>query len=143
MNQKHPRDFGHNHGEAFMLMAYACECGHREVIWNSRDGVTPFGATCPSCGKPSLRHVDWQRDVYAPDHKLHKGQRFWRDGTPDEAEAIMRRRIEMMKDRYPLEPGQAERLIREAREGKYEFRKGWPMIDLRTAAATMQKEGEG
>ena len=122
---------GHVHGEAFMLMTYACECGHRETIWNSRDGVTPFAANCPSCGKPSLRHVDWQRDVYAPDHKLHKRQRFWRDGTGDEAEAIMRRRIDMMKDKYALEPGQAERLIREARDGTdaSEFRKGWPMID--------------
>lgn len=121
----------HSHGEAFMLMNYACDCGHRETIWNSRDGVTPFGMNCPSCGGATLRHVDWQRDVYAPDHKPHKGQRFWRDGTPDEAEAIMRRRIEMMKDKYPLEPERAERLIRESREGadSSEFRKGWPMLD--------------
>lgn len=130
----HPREHGHQHGEAFMLMTYACECGHREIIWNSRDGVTPFGSTCPSCGKPSLRHVDWQRDVYAPDHKLHRGQRFWRDGTPDEAEAIIRRRIETIKDRYPLRPEDAERLIRNAREGgdDSEFRKGWPALSQAT-----------
>lgn len=121
----------HQHAEAFNLMTYACECGHREVIWNSRDGVTPFGMNCPSCGGTTLRHVDWQRDVYAPDHKLHKGQRFWRDGTPDEAEAIMKRRIELMRSSYPCSPGMAARLIREAREGgeSSEFRKGWPTID--------------
>jgi hypothetical protein len=33
----------HNHGEAFALMTYRCDAGcHTEVIWNSRDGVTPF-----------------------------------------------------------------------------------------------------
>ena len=32
----------HNHKEAYMLMNYRCECGHHELIWNSRDGVTPF-----------------------------------------------------------------------------------------------------
>jgi hypothetical protein len=124
--QKH----GHNHGEAFMLMTYACKCGHREVIWNSRDGVTPFGLGCPSCGQPTLQHVEWGRDVYAPNHTLHREQRFWRDGTPDEAEAIMRRRIERMKDQYPLAPKEAERLIRQCREGdEHEFQKGWPTID--------------
>jgi hypothetical protein len=128
----HPREHGHKHGEAFMLMAYACVCGHRETIWNSRDGVTPFGTGCPSCGKPELRHVEWQRDVYAPDHKLHRGQRFWRDGTPDEAEAIMRRRIEMLKDKFPIEPERAARLIQSARDGSEDsgFRRGWPMIDI-------------
>lgn len=121
----------HQHAEAFNLMTYACKCGHREVIWNSRDGVTPFGLNCPSCGSATLRHVDWQCDVYAPYHKLHRGQRFWRDGTPDEAEAIMKRRIELMRSSHPCSPGMAARLIREAREGSdmSEFRKGWPTID--------------
>lgn len=120
---------GHSHGEAFMLMTYACECGHRETIWNSRDGVTPFCMNCPSCGGSTLRHVDWQRDVYAPDHKLHKGQRFWRDGTPDEAERIMRRRIYLMRDQYPCTPEKEVELIRGARTGENEFRQGWPMLD--------------
>lgn len=121
----------YQHGEAYMLMTYACNCGHRETIWNSRDGVTPFGMECPSCGQQSLLHVEWQRDVRAPNHKLHRGQRFWRDGTPDEAEAIMRRRIEMLKDKYPCPPEQAERMIREVRAGTDggEFQKGWPMLD--------------
>jgi hypothetical protein len=121
---------GHSHGEAFMLMTYACDCGHQETIWNSRDGVTPFGLGCPSCGQPTLRHVDRRCDAYAPGHKLHKGQRFWRDGTPDEAEAIMRRRIERMQDQYPLDPAQAEGLIAASRDGSTgEFQAGWPTID--------------
>lgn len=126
---------GHQHGEAFMLMAYTCPCGHRETIWNSRDGVTPFALGCPSCGQLTLEHVEWRRDAYAPDHKLHHEQRFWRDGTPDEAEAIMRRRIERMKDQYPISPERAQDLIREAREGgdSGEFQKGWPTLDRHDA----------
>lgn len=122
---------GHTHGEAFMLMAYACDkCCHRETIWNSRDGVTPFGTRCPSCGESSLRHENWPDDVYAPNHKPHKGQRFWRDGTPDEAEAIMRRRFESMKDQWPITPDYAEELVRKAREGSLtgDFQPGWPML---------------
>ena len=125
------KEHGHLHGEAFMLMAYACKCGHREMIWNSRDGVTPFGSSCPSCGQPSLQHVDWKADVYEPQHKLHKWQRFWRDGTPDEAEMIMRRRIEAMKDQYPISPEDADALIQRCRAGdEGEFQNGWPMLDI-------------
>src|SRR5438132_10731161 len=117
--------YGHSHAEAFALMAYACQCGHQESIWNSRDGVTPFCGKCPNCGNLSLLHVDWDKDIYAPEYKLSAGQRFWRDGTPDEAEAIMQRRI----DKVPtyLSPGQAAKLIKEARDGNGgEYRKGWP-----------------
>jgi ribosomal protein S27E len=121
---------GHSHGEAFMLMTYACEaCGHRETIWNSRDGVTPFGCGCPSCGK-TLNHVEWQSDVYAPNHKLRPRQRFWRDGTPDEAEAIMRRRIDQMRGQYPLSPSREAALIASVRNGtEGEFQNGWPTLD--------------
>jgi hypothetical protein len=121
----------HIYAEAFKLMTYGCACGHREVIWNSRNGVTPFCIGCPSCGQMTLQHVDWPRDVHAPSHVLHKGQRFFRDGTPDEAEAIMRRRIEMTKDGpYALAYGDAEDLVRQCRDGETsEFQPGWPMID--------------
>lgn len=120
----------HSHGEAFMLMTYACKCGHQEVVWNSRDGVTPFGMGCPSCGRASLQHVNWKGDVYAPGHKLHRHQRFWRDGTPDEAEQIMRRRIEKSKGTaYECPPDHAAELIKSARDGIDEFRPGWPMLE--------------
>ena len=119
---------GHTHGEAFMIMWYACKCGHRERIWNSRDGVTPFGALCPSCGG-TMSHVDWGRDEYAPDHKPARYQRYWRDGTPDEAEAIMRRRIEGMRGGpYEASSEVVEELIASARAGENEFQPGWPML---------------
>jgi len=119
------------HKEAFCLMWYGCKCGHRERVWNSRDGVTPFGCGCPSCGA-TMFHVEWQRDEPAPDHKLFTGQRFWRDGTPEEAETIMRRRIERSKGiQCDPSPELAAKLIQSARTGDSdEFRKGWPMLDV-------------
>lgn len=119
------------HKEAFCLMWYACKCGHRERIWNSRDGVTPFGTTCTSCGN-IMDHVDWKSDLASQNHKLTVGQRFWRDGTPDEAETIMRRRIEKSKGgKWEPSPEVAAELIASARnESEGEFQKGWPALDV-------------
>lgn len=127
-------DEKHIHAEAFNLMWYGCKCGHRERIWNSRDGVTPFGTACPSCDG-IMDHIDWRRDERAPQHKLRAGQRFWRDGTPDEAEAIMRRRIAAMRDRWPQTPEQEAALIASTRSGEGEFRLGWPMLDEHKVAS--------
>lgn len=123
---------GHTYSEAFMLMWYACkQCAHRERIWNSRDGVTPFGCDCPSCGG-IMNHIEWGLDEFAPEYKPRPKQRFWRDGTPDEAEAIMRHRIKSIRDKYPLTPEQEAHLIQKTRDGsdESEFRKGWPALDI-------------
>ena len=85
---------GHLHIEAFCLMQYACKaCKHFEVIWNSRDGVTPFCTACPSCGLPHLYHVNFHADTYAPNHKPHHGQRVWVSMTRERAYALARRNI--------------------------------------------------
>lgn len=138
----------HIHKEAFMLMRYQCcgtyiggmtvnqppmarspGCGHREVIWNSRDGVTPFCMTCPSCGG-DLQHVNWGADIYAPEHKPNYGQGVWRDGTADEAERIIRRRMAQYPDGLSAESIDA--LVRTVRnpddKGNTEFLRGWPML---------------
>lgn len=50
------------HPEAFCLMQYEADDGSEtEVIWNSRDGVTPFCVTLKS-GK-SATHARWSEDV--------------------------------------------------------------------------------
>lgn len=99
----------HQHREAFCLMWYACEqCGARERVWNSRDGVTPFTMPCVNCGADSLRgmtHVDWNLDVYAPHHKPAPGQRMWVSMTREAAEAYTERRIALMQQRRAMPPG--------------------------------------
>jgi hypothetical protein len=80
----------HQHAEAFCLMWYACRCGHQERIWNSRDGVTPFGTRCPSCNQPTLQHERWSEDAYAPDFKPAFGQRQWVSMTRERAEHLAR-----------------------------------------------------
>lgn len=123
----------HQHIEAFCLMWYQCKtCGHLERIWNSRDGVTPFGIQCPSCSSQECTHVAFGSDQYEPQHTMNRYQKFWRDGTPDEAEAFMRRRFEMMREHgHEITPEREAALIAEAREGTgTEFRPGWPMLDV-------------
>ena len=79
-----------------------------------------------------MNHSDWSRDVYAPDHKLRNGQKFWRDGTPDEAEAFMRERIEKSKGgRWEVPAEMVDELIKSARDdSEGEFQKGWPMLSI-------------
>ncbi len=93
---------GHTYAEAFMLMTYQCEkCGAKEIVWNSRDGVTPFmGPECRAfndsrerqCGG-ATQHVDWQNDVYKPDYRPIIGDRIWRDGTLDMMRAIKKKMV--------------------------------------------------
>lgn len=76
------RDHGHIFSEAFMLMRYACDaCGHNEMIWNSRDGITPFSVGCRKCNKLA-NHIDWEGDIYAPDFRPQSGARIF-SGPPD------------------------------------------------------------
>ena len=91
------------HKEAFCLMWYQCrECKSKERYWNSRDGVTPFGTVCPSCGGMDMMHVNWQFDECAPDHKPHYGQKVWVDMTRERAEAIAKARVADRPD-YPAD----------------------------------------
>jgi hypothetical protein len=48
------------------------------IIWNSRDGVTPFGCSHPVTGTP-LAHVRWSQDQYLPDHVPTIGDWIWVD----------------------------------------------------------------
>lgn len=69
------RRLGYHHVEAFHLMLYRDTEGNEETIWNSRDGVTPFGVDSRE-GFES-RHVEWERDVFAPTHVPAVGDRIW------------------------------------------------------------------
>lgn len=130
---------GYMHGEAFALMLYECKvCGGREVLYNTRDGVTPFGVPCrnEACnehemGSPML-HVNWKQDKCLPAFTPWPGMRVFRDGTLEEARAIMRRRIEACKGtEYERTPEETDAIVNAVTlDGNSGFRRGWPMIDL-------------
>ena len=72
-----------NHLEAFKVMEYRCDkCGQSEMIWNSRDGVTPMFLSCAICGEQSA-HVNWKGDTFAPEHTPKPGERVFIN-MPDE-----------------------------------------------------------
>jgi len=123
----------YKHGEAFALMLYRCECGAKERIWNSRDGVTPFGGIpCSSCGQAKMQHIAWHLDEKVPDHKLHIGQRFFRDGTVEEALAILQKRFYQFSEAGNPVPDHIKiHMLDAVRTGSEdsEFRKGWPKLD--------------
>lgn len=127
--RRSPDEQGEVHGEAYCLMWYACKCGHRERIWNSRDGVTPFAMSCPSCGGTQLTHVDWGADERKPDHKLNRGQRYFADGTTEDALASIERRLKLFAERGLPAPDEiADKMREDARAGTGEFQRGWPKV---------------
>ena len=122
----------HQHAEAFNIMAYRCDlCAVTELVWNSRDGVTPFCIGCSSCGAGEANHANWGLDVYAPDHRPLKGQRYFRDGLRAEARAIMRARLEKGRDTsYEVPEDEWPAFIDEclSDDEHGEFQRGWPML---------------
>lgn len=72
----------YKHKEAFCVMRYASADGNtREVIWNSRDGVTPF-VVLSRCGV-EMSHVMWDMDRCEPNYQPRKGMRIFVDATPE------------------------------------------------------------
>jgi len=125
----------YRHKEAFALMWYACKCGHRERLWNSRDGVTPFGFGCPSCsgtvGDKGLLHVWWNLDVCVPNHTPHPGQRIWRDGTREDAEAILRdRQTAFAAAGHQIPDEHIAAMLASYGTETSEFQPGWPMLEV-------------
>ncbi|GIK63842.1 MAG: hypothetical protein BroJett018_16360 [Chloroflexota bacterium] len=70
----------YQHAEAFRMMTYECQtCGKRLLVWNSRDGVTPFSMTCRLCGKGSMIHINWSNDPLMPRYIPQVGDWIWVD----------------------------------------------------------------
>lgn len=88
------------HREAYCLMNYRCEaCGAEEVLWNSRDGVTPFSIPCISCGADGLTgmiHVHFDLDRRAPLYSPFPGQRYFADMSPERARAAANRNADLL-----------------------------------------------
>ena len=69
--------WGYKNNDAFLLMNYRCEkCGQLEIIWNSRDGVTPFTAKCQKCDG-WISHILWECDKRTPEYKPKIGSRIF------------------------------------------------------------------
>lgn len=68
----------HKYEEAFKLMRYEGTDGEAEVIWNSRDGITPLLVSSVTTGKV-LAHLGRYKDVYDPDFKPNIGTRIFMD----------------------------------------------------------------
>lgn len=97
------------HAKAFCLMWYACECGHQERIWNSRDGVTPFRTLCPSCGSAGMQHERWNEDACEPNHRPRAGQRVWVAMTRPRAEEIVDHAISTC--RRPIDVSRRQEMV--------------------------------
>lgn len=68
------------HREAYCLMKYRSDDGaEEEMLWNSRDGVTPFIITSKTGKKMS--HVEWNKDTYITDFDPPIGTRIFVDAT--------------------------------------------------------------
>lgn len=84
----------YNHGEAYHLMNYKCEkCGYEEVLWNSRDGVTPFIIGCSKCDG-SMQHFDWETDVLNPLFRPPAGSRIFVNVTIEDFQKFRKEQIE-------------------------------------------------
>ncbi len=91
------------HGEAFMLMKYQSEDrSTEEMLWNSRDGVTPF--ILHSVDGVEMSHVNWQNDYREPGHIPEVGTRMFIDLTKEKMLDYKRTLVERAWDdeKYPL-----------------------------------------
>jgi len=125
----------YNHAEAYHHMQYACSEGHVTWIWNSRDGLTPFmvQCLCPGCEEIS-QHVRWQEDREDPTYQLQPGDWYFRNGTMEDAERVLRYRLEgrPLDVEFLVEMGatSVDDLIQKLLQYPHgEFQPGWPYLD--------------
>lgn len=73
------------HSEAFCLMKYRSEDhSETEILWNSRDGVTPF-VIDNRAGTKRMQHIEWEKDKRDPFHQPKAGDRIFIDLTEERA----------------------------------------------------------
>jgi hypothetical protein len=97
------RRFGCEYCEAFCLMKYQSQTSTvSEIIWNSRDAVTPFGIMMLD-GSNGV-HADWNDDTFAPNHIPKIGDRVFVNLNLDHATAYRIAYVEKHWDHpeYPI-----------------------------------------
>jgi hypothetical protein len=84
---------GFFHKEAYCVMRYCCKaCNRIEIIWNSRDGVTPFAVPCKTCSKEAV-HENWNLDERVVDYKPLPRSRVFIDTPKEIHDFLLRSRI--------------------------------------------------
>ena len=100
------------HKEAFALMNYKCDCGHQEVLWNSRDGVTPFCIPCPICKDGmGMSHVNFHLDRYDILYPVQKGARYFANMTIERARFLAVRNVDQGISQGRIPEARRNRLI--------------------------------
>lgn len=110
--------YGCRSAEAYCLMLYRDTAGNEEWIWNSRDGVTPFGVR--SRQGLDATHVEFGRDRFEPLHEPKLGDRIFVNLTMDRARERRRAFVDeywdnsqlMMPTRYKSREEAIEQLAR-------------------------------
>lgn len=95
----------HQCAEAYRHMRYGTKDGSVLVsVWNSRDGVTPFGFTDPDTGAEVTHLPPWQLDHYDPSYVPEVGEWMWVDLHPERALQMAMEKVEQWWDdpKYPL-----------------------------------------
>jgi len=94
----------YNHAEAFHLMTYQSEDGtETEILWNSRDGVTPFFIAGKD-GKTEMKHVEWHKDLFDPRYIPKPGERVFMTISKEDYLAHIKKQVEAMweADEFPM-----------------------------------------
>lgn len=87
-----------NHAEAYCLMRYQCKvCGETEILYNSRDGVTPFSISCKNgcpdgLGSP-MSHIDFGADRCEPRYIPIPGMRVFIDMTREKSRELWGKKV--------------------------------------------------
>lgn len=123
--------FKARYGEAFAYMKYVNDASGRvEWLWNSRDGVTPFGIDdplCPPADRDAFRahlaapgpdaeprrdpavmsHADWHEDVFLPNFIPTEGTRIFMSWSeaPDYHKAKMAAAFEAYVESHRADMG--------------------------------------
>ena len=120
MNQKY------RHAEAFCLMTYMCDkCSYGEHVWNSRDGVTPFGFACARC-PGTMFHVNPEDDLCKPDYIPEKGEHVWITLPPELRPVIARIRVRGCDGtEFETQGEEHERMVRDVAAS---FHEGEPFL---------------
>lgn len=102
-----PEPGRYRHAEAYCWMTYTADDGaESELIWNSRDGVTPFVVTLRS-GRTAT-HANWAGDMRMPeDWTPPPGHRVFTDLTEERA----RQHAAAAADRWLADPDYRDQFL--------------------------------